>query len=60
MTVYRFWCEWDIGINSCIWADYYDMKEDVARALEECGIEESVDDLADAGLLGFDSVKVIG
>ncbi|APD20828.1 hypothetical protein [Pseudomonas phage PA10] len=60
MTVYKFWCEWDIGINEFLWRDYYQMEEDVAKALSDCGIEDTIEELEGAGLLGFDSVKVIG
>lgn len=60
MMVYKFWCEWDIGINEYLWRDYYQMEEDVAKALSDCGIDDTIEELEDAGLLGFDSVKVIG
>lgn len=58
MHVTTFWCEWDIGCNDDIFSD-----EDVARAVVEqalidMDLTETMEELEDQGLLGFDSVEV--
>ncbi|WP_442108463.1 hypothetical protein [Pseudomonas sp. NUPR-001] len=58
MEVTKIWCEWDIGLNECLWASEEKAMEDVAEALTSCGIEDSVAELLSAGLLGFEQTTV--
>lgn len=58
LTVYKFWCEWDIGINDELWFDQEDMLEDISKALKEVDIEESIEQLEDDGLIGFQWQRV--
>lgn len=59
MIVYTMWCEWDIGINSNIWANLDLLYRDAKEALESCGIYETFEELEDEGLFGTDAIKII-
>ena len=59
MKVTRMWCEWDIGCNDDVFED-----EDVARKMaEHClecvGIEETLEELEEEGLIGFEDYEVV-
>ena len=58
MDVTTFWCEWDIGINDDIFIDEEVARVAVAAALTDMDIDETVEELEDQGLLGFDNVEV--
>lgn len=59
MKVWTFECEWDIGCNTDIYASKHLAMEHVYQALKECGIEESMEELLDEGLLSFDYQHVV-
>ncbi|MGR3967835.1 hypothetical protein FW800_25730 [Pseudomonas sp. 910_23] len=58
MEVTKIWCEWDIGVNECLWTTEAAAMKDVAEALTGVGIEEPIEELLSAGLLGFEQVIV--
>lgn len=59
LIVYRMYCEWDIGCNECIWLDPDKAWEDIVQAMEDCGIEDDIEELIDNGLVGLEGVVVI-
>jgi hypothetical protein len=55
----KFWCEWDIGYENCVFTTEDVCRKHVEQALKDCGIEEPVDELEAEGLVGFEFVNVI-
>lgn len=60
MKVMTILCEWDIGINDNVYATEELAREAAKAALLDCGIEETMDELEDDGLISFESNHVIG
>lgn len=60
MQVTKLTCEWDIGVNECLWLDPERARKDTRKALKGCGIEESMEELEEDGLVNFEEVDVIG
>lgn len=56
--MYTVWCEWDIGIEGKVFATKEVAVKHAIINLEACGIEETYDELKDAGLIGLDSVEI--
>lgn len=56
--VYTFWCEYDLGINDNIYKDVHTLREDVTKALDSCGLEESLEELEAEGLFHIDIKRV--
>ncbi len=60
MKYYKFWCEWDIGINDEIYASYEVAVKHISQALEDCfadnddDMDYSIEGLEDEGLLGIE------
>lgn len=50
--------EWDIGCNEGLWASRELMERDVKSALENCCIEEPLEELLGCGLVSFESEAV--
>ncbi|MNC06473.1 hypothetical protein D3C75_539860 [compost metagenome] len=57
--MYTVWCEWDIGIEGKIFANYEVAEKHAVINLEACGIEESFEELDRDGLIGIEGVEVI-
>lgn len=58
-TLVKINCEWDIGQDSILFTSIANAKEWVQQALVDCGIDYSVDELKEDGLLCFEDVEVI-
>lgn len=59
MIIVTAWCEWDVGLNDAVFASLAVAKAKYAAALEDCGIEEPLEELMAEGLLGFNTQAVI-
>lgn len=57
--MYSIWCEWDIGVEGKIFANYEVAEKHAAINLADCGIEESFEELEDERLIGIEAVEVI-
>lgn len=57
--VYRIWCEWDIGVADEVYSSYAVAEDNAIRGLEDSGIEESFDELEEAGYIGIDVITII-
>lgn len=59
LVVYRMYCEWDIGCNDRLWLDPDQAWEDIVGAMEDCGIDDDIEDLIAEGLVGLEGVVVV-
>lgn len=59
MEVVTIDCEWDIGVNESIYATSSLARDAAREALESCGIEESMEELENEGLISFNIVGVV-
>lgn len=59
MNVTTVWCEWDIGISDSVFLNEEVAREHATRALESCGVEETIEELEEEGLLGFETKEVV-
>ena len=57
--VVTMWCEWEIGCEQSVFADMATAKAVAAKCLEGCCIEESVEELIGAGLIGFETKTIV-
>lgn len=58
MYVTTFLCEWDIGCNEMIFESEDTARLFVERAFEDCGLEETVEEAEDEGLLTFETTAI--
>lgn len=59
MHVFRFDCEWDIGINHKLWKDADKMEQDIRAALLDCGIDDDFEELEADGYINMEMVEVV-
>lgn len=57
-TVYRVRCEWDIGLEYYVFKTLETAREETVKALLSCGIDDDLDELRDAGMVGFEHLYV--
>lgn len=57
MTVWGFWCEWDIGLNGALWATRELAERDLREAIAD-SFDESFEDLMSAGLIRINKQEV--
>jgi hypothetical protein len=60
-SVVRVWCEYDLGevTSSHVYTELYLAREAAFHELFEMGIAESLEELEDQGLIGFEWFDVI-
>lgn len=60
-SVIRVWCEYDLGqvTSNRVYTKLYLAREDVFNELFEMGFTESMEELEDQGLLGFERLDLI-
>lgn len=51
-VMYSLWCEWDCGFDGKLFPSEGAALDYAASVLPACGINDTVQDLLDAGLLG--------
>lgn len=56
---YQLWCEWDCGFVGKLFTSEEAALAYAAEVLPDVGIEDTVDELLDAGLLGTEELVVI-
>lgn len=56
--VVTMWCEWDIGCNEDVFDNIGTAHAIAEQALLDCGIDESLDQLLEEGLIGFEHKEV--
>ena len=59
MEITTFWCEYDIGINERVFKDEDVARSHVRQALRDCGLKESLEELEEDVLVGFETQEVI-
>ena len=57
-VVYKFWCEWDIGLEEVVFDDP-DVAERYAREAIAEMMDDDFDDLVRESLIGLDTIEVI-
>lgn len=55
---YKLWCEWDCGFDGLLFTTEEAAFDYAAEIIPDCGVEDSVEGLVDAGLLGTDELVV--
>ena len=58
-TVIRIWCEWDIGNENIVFSDFDIARQWADQAIKDAGLEESMEELEQDGLIGFKQVQLI-
>lgn len=63
-SVYKLWCEWDVGQDGVVFASTHAAKQwvefnDHLLEMVENGDIESIDDLYDAGLVSISPLELI-
>ncbi|QHJ79338.1 MAG: hypothetical protein [Bacteriophage sp.] len=58
-TVIRIWCEWDIGNENIVFSDFDIARQWADQAIKDSGLEESMEELEQHGLIGFEQLKLI-
>lgn len=56
--MYTVWCEWDIGLESKVFATKEIAIKYANEALKLCDFEEDYDELSGEGLIGLESVEI--
>ena len=56
---YQLWCEWDCGFSYKLFTSEEAALAYAAEVLPDMGVEETVGELIDAGLLGTEELVVI-
>ena len=59
MNVTTVWCEWDIGISDAVFLNEEVARQHAVLALESCGVEETVEELEEEGLIAFETKEVV-
>ena len=59
-TAYKPWCEWDIGLDHEVFTSEVTLIAAQKKALEDQDIEESWEELSEAGLIGHDKIDLTG
>lgn len=58
VVYYKLRCEWDCGFDWLLFTTEEAAFNYAAKILPGCGVEDSVEELVDAGLLGTDELVV--
>ena len=56
----RVQCEWDIGLENVVYGSEEEAREAVRKILPQHGIEESLEELEDEGLVVYEYVETVG
>lgn len=56
--MWRVVSEWDLGIGDVVFGSKEEARTDAAEALTNCGIEESLQECEDDGLVRYEQLKV--
>lgn len=54
---YQVWCEYDLGLGRFFYDSFGAAKDAAKKAVKECGIEESFDELMSSGLLQIEEYE---
>jgi hypothetical protein len=57
MWIVKVWSEWELSCNDLFMSEEK-ARAKVARALEDCGLEESLEEYMEEGLISFEDVWV--
>ncbi len=55
----KIWCEWEVGQDEVIFKTAAMGIRWLDLRLKECGINETVNDLMDQGLCGFEPIQLV-
>lgn len=58
-TLYMLWCEWDIGQEYYIFSSIESARHWAKGSLRMAGIEESLEEIEDEGLIGYKKVELL-
>lgn len=58
ITVWSIWAEWDLGINDELYSTFDKAHDAVEAAFESCGMDYSIDEAMNRGLVSFNERAV--